>query len=93
MMNIENIYVININNSKSTNFIHFIHEFNFSKIFIFGEDALMNNIPMQLEKLVPTSFELHQILLLENLNVLTTTKDEQLKLKCWDAILNFYKQP
>jgi hypothetical protein len=50
MMNIENVYVININNSKSNNFIHFIHEFNFSKIFIFGEDALMNNLPVSSRK-------------------------------------------
>jgi hypothetical protein len=92
MMNIENIYVINLNNSKSNNFIHFIHEFNFSKIFIFGEDALMNNLPVALEKLKSTTYEMQQILLMENLNTLTTSKDENLKAKCWDSIQNFYKQ-
>ena len=66
-MNIENIYVINLNNSKSNNFIHFIHEFNFSKIFIFGEDALMNNLPVALEKLKSTTYEMQQILLMEKL--------------------------
>lgn len=91
MMNIENIYVININNSKSTNFIQFIHEFNFNKVFIFGEDAVMNNLPLQLTKLVPSNFEMLQIILMENLNTLTLSTDESLKTKCWEAILNFYK--
>lgn len=91
MMNIENIYVININNSKSNNFIQFIHEFNFNKIFIFGEDAVMNNLPLQLTKLVPSNFEMLQIILMENLNTLTLSTDESLKTKCWEAILNFYK--
>lgn len=91
MMNIENIYVVNINGSNSTNFIHFIHEFNFNKIFIFGEDALMNNLPIQLKKLVPNSFEMQQIILVENLNVLTESTDVNLKTQCWDAISNFYK--
>jgi hypothetical protein len=91
MMNIENIYVININNSKSNNFIQFIHEFNFNKVFIFGEDAVMNNLPLQLTKLVPSNFEMLQIILMENLNTLTMSTDESLKTKCWEAILNFYK--
>jgi Icc-related predicted phosphoesterase len=91
MMNIENIYVVNINGSNSTNFIHFIHEFNFNKIFIFGEDALMNNLPIQLKKLIPSTFEMHQILLIENLNTLTESTDVNLKAQCWDAISNFYK--
>jgi hypothetical protein len=91
MMNIENIYVININNSKSNNFIQFIHEFNFNKVFIFGEDAVMNNLPLQLTKLVPSKFEMLQIILMENLNTLTMSTDENLKTKCWEAILNFYK--
>lgn len=91
MMNIDNIYVVNINGSKSTNFIHFIHEFNFNKIFIFGDDALMNNIPFDLKKMTPTTFERYQILLVENLTTLTSTQDTQMKLNCWDAITNFYK--
>jgi hypothetical protein len=91
MMNIENIYVININNSKSNNFIQFIHEFNFNKVFIFGEDAVMNNLPLQLTKLVPSNFEMLQIILMENLITLTKSTDESLKTKCWEAILNFYK--
>ena len=91
MMNIENIYVININNSKSNNFIQLIHEFNFNKVFIFGEDAVMNNLPLQLTKLAPSNFEMLQIILVENLNTLTMSTDESLKNKCWEAILNFYK--
>jgi hypothetical protein len=91
MMNIENIYVININGSSSNNFIHFIHEFNFNKIFIFGEDALMNNLPIKLEKLIPNTFEMQQLLLMENLNTLTSSSDVDMKSKCWDAISNFYK--
>ena len=91
MMNIENIYVININGSNSTNFIHFIHEFDFNKIFIFGEDALMDNLPIHLKKLVPNTFEMQQILLVENLNTLTESTDVNLKTQCWEAISNFYK--
>lgn len=92
MMNIENIYVVNINNSKSTNFIHFTQEFNFSKIFIFGEDALMQNLPCPIKKFVPVKHEKNQLLLVENLNTLTSSLDTELKKKCWDAIVNFYKQ-
>ena len=91
-MNIENVYIVNINSSKSNNFIQFIHEFNFSKIFIFGDDALMNNLPVTLEKLKPTRYEMQQILLMENLNTLTSSTDENLKTRCWEAIQNFYKQ-
>lgn len=92
MLNIENVYVININNSKSTNFIHFIHEFDFKKIFIFGEDALMNNIPIRLEKLKPTIYEVKQLLLVENLEKLISTTDEDYKKQCWEAIKSFFKQ-
>jgi hypothetical protein len=52
----------------------------------------MNNLPVTLEKLKSTSYEMKHILLMENLNTLTTSKDENLKAKCWDSIQNFYKQ-
>lgn len=91
MLKIENVYVANINNCKSINFIHFLHEYNFSKLFIFGEDALMDNIPVKLTKFVPNQYELYHILLTENLNILTSSKDEILKRKSWDSIKDFYK--
>lgn len=91
MLNIENVYTVNIHDHPKTNFIHFIHEYDFKKIFIFGEDALMNNVPVRLEKLIPTPYEISNILLVENLNQLVSTPDEAYKKKCWEAIQSFYK--
>ena len=91
MMKIENVFVVNVNSCKSANFIHFIHEFHFKKIFIFGHDALISNIPVALDMFQPTKYELYQILLTKNLTELTTSKDENLKRICWDSMKDFYK--
>jgi hypothetical protein len=91
MLKIDNVYLVNIKDCKSINFVHFIHEFSFSKIFIFGEDALMNNIPVQLTKFQPNKYELYNILLAENLISLTESNDKDMKAKSWEAIKSFYK--
>lgn len=91
MLKIDNVYTINIRDCKSANFIHFIHEFRFSKIFIFGEDAIMGNFPITLTKFKPSQYELYNILLAENLTNLTETKDVKLKNDCWEAIKGFYR--
>ena len=91
MLKIENVYTINVRDCKSDNFIHFIHEFSFTKIFIFGEDALMDNIPITLTKFKPSQYELYNILLSENLISLTESKDAKLKADCWESIKGFYR--
>jgi len=91
MLRIENVFVVNVKDCKSINFIHFIHEYNFSKIFIFGEDAMLNDIPIRLNKFVPSTYELYHIMLTENLLTLIESKDEAIKRKSWDSIKDFYK--
>jgi hypothetical protein len=91
MMKIENIFVVNVNSKKSTSFIHFIHEYQFAKIILFGEHAKLDNIPIQLINNQPATYELLKILLTENLIDLTESKDLALKQACWSAIQSFYK--
>jgi hypothetical protein len=91
MLKIENVYLVNVKDCKSINFVHFIHEFSFSKIFIFGEDALLNNIPIRLTKFKPSKYELYNILLAENLVTLTESSDLDMKAKSWEAIKGFYR--
>jgi hypothetical protein len=91
MMRIENIYVVNLNLTTPTSFIHFIHEFQFSKIILFGDHTLLDNIPVSLSKNSPSSYERLQILWTENLIELTESKDLALKQSCWNAIQTFYK--
>lgn len=91
MLKIENVFVVNIKDCKSSNFIHFIHDRSFRKIFIFGEDATMANIPIPLKKFEPKNYELYKIMLAENLNILTESSDLELKAKSWESIKAFYK--
>lgn len=91
MMKIENIYVVNLRLTKPSSFIHFIHEYQFSKVIIFGEAAKLDNIPIALTKNLPAKYELLQILWTESLVELTESKDITLKKNCWEAIQAFYK--
>lgn len=91
MMKIENVYVVNIQGRQKMNFIHFIHEYSFHKIILFGEESLMSNIPVAISKNQSSQYELLKILYTENLVSLTESTNTAMKKLCWDAIQNFYK--